>query len=54
MEFSVSPSSLVLSLFAEAYVDVYAYYAPDNDNTYVSWYAEDPALLVFLPVGPEE
>ena len=43
--FSVTPETLALSLFAEAYIEVRACYAPDDDSTYVSWYADDPSLL---------
>ena len=45
VEFSVDVEYLSLSLFAGGEIHVHAVYGPDDEHTYVSWYAEDPNLL---------
>ena len=45
VEFSVDVEYLSLSLFAGGEIHVHAVYDPDDEHTYVSWYAEDPSLL---------
>ena len=45
VEFSVDVEHLSLSLFAGGEIHVHAVYEPDDEHTYVSWYAEDPNLL---------
>ena len=45
VDFYTDIDSLYISLFAGGSIQVHAYYAEDNDNTYVSWYADDPNLL---------
>lgn len=45
VEFSVDVEHLSLSLFAGGEIHVHAVYEPDDEHTYISWYAEDPGLL---------
>ena len=43
--FTLSTEQLTASLFESVYIDVYACYPEDNDNTYISWYASDPSVV---------
>jgi S1-C subfamily serine protease len=45
VEFWVDVESLSVSLFAGGEIRVHAVYPPDDENTYVTWYAEDPSLF---------
>ncbi len=45
VELSLDHDHLAMSLFASGELWIYAYYPPDNGNTYVSWYLEDSSFL---------
>ncbi len=45
VEFEVDVEYLSLSLFAGGEIRVHAVYEPDDDHTYISWYADDPNLM---------
>ena len=45
VEFEVDVEYLSLSLFAGGEIHVHAVYEPDDEHTYVSWYADDPNLM---------
>ena len=45
VDFAVDVEYLSLSLFAGGEIHVHAVYEPDDEHTYVSWYAEDPSLM---------
>ena len=45
VEFWLDVESLNVSLFAGGEIHVHALYPPDDENTYVTWYAEDSSLF---------